>query len=710
MLTYFIADYQVNGFQNTTVEEAVSYLQQRKIIAIDIETAPKYPKGTYYSEVYEGGLDPYLSTTIMLQIGTSEKLFVIDVRCIDILPFKEIIESKEILKVGQNLKFEAKHLHSHKIRLEHIWDTMLVDIIYNNGLNLKSGLDSLQERYLGIRKIDQNLFVAGQVGMNKDIRSEFLTIGNKPFLKKHIEYGVQDIVVPLQIFDIQQQGKKINGELWKPDALIRLENEFCLVLADIELAGMPFNIERHSALVSKNEQVYNRRKKILDDFLLTVSKFKKEGLFGDHIELEWTSSKQVIEVFKHFGNCPKEISKSTKKEEYTVSATALLKLLPVEYKEYYEKDIEQPITDFNSFTLMYLLFKTAEQAITTFGREFQKNIHPITKRIHSDYWQIVNTGRISSRSPNLQNWPSEEDFRMCFNTIEGRSFVLADYSGQELRITAEKSDEKSMVDFFNDGHPIFGDDFHAYVATNMFRIMRKDKTLVVTKNTHPKERNAAKSLNFKIIYGGTAFSLKFDFDVDLETAEEFIETYFQALPGLKKYFNKVEKEALENGYIKIDILGRRWFSQHYEDAVIYKEQAESYYPKNFKYLPEYEKAEIRENLKKNHPEVFTFWKKYFNIVNKSSRSARNYPIQGTGGSMTKMAAVFYRRWLLENGLRWVCPIVNLVHDEIIVETRKNDVMDAAKEMLKECMIKAGKYFCKAVKIETSSVVADYWKH
>lgn len=507
-MKYFIGRDKYEGVESCGIEECYEYLKDKMEIGIDIETTPAQPKGTYKNEnVYKPGLDPYLSKIVMLQIGDSENIYVIDTRVVDIGLLKELFKDKDKIWVGQNLKFEAKMLkHHYGIVFRKIWDIMLVEINLTLGLGwsktnhdgLRYGLGAMAQRYLGVedaQKID--LFNQEDEDLSyvdKSTRLGFLNIGDKPFTLKQVLYGSDDIDFPLRIKKIQERGRR--G--YNPVDLHTLENSFCLVLADIELKGMQFDPAKWLEVYEKKKIVYTHRLNKINSYVIAnYPKFMDPvDLFNSapRCRIEWSSPDQVVEFFKHLGSCPQEKSKQTKKMEYTVGAVALTKLLNSEYKELYLTDTETDIKDISDIILNYLLLKKSEQAITTFGKDWLKYIHPITGRVHSSFSQIKNTGRISSDSPNVQNIPSDKEYRMAFIG----NLINCDYASQESRILAEVCGDKDMLSFFNDGHPIFGDDYHSFVATKMFQVIRRDPSLVITKKTHPKERQDAKNINFKI--------------------------------------------------------------------------------------------------------------------------------------------------------------------------------------------------------------------
>lgn len=631
MEIYFVANYSIDNVQSCSIEYVYEYCKTKSVLGIDIETTKKYKLNTYKNEdIYPPGLDPYLSKVIMLQIGDLSKTFVIDTRYIDISILLPLFKSKTRLFVGHNLKFESKHLkHNYGIVFHKIWDTMVVEMILTNGLQLGYSLAKLSERHLGIKnQVEVDLFTViedDEVFIDKSIRMEFLNIEDKPFSYSQVTYGAGDIEYPLLIKSIQEKGF---GE-YCPSKLFQMENEFCLVLADIELKGLHFDKEQWLKVAAEEAIVLERRLNKINDYVSkTYPKFNASvDLFNNVMTcaIQWTSSQQVVELFKYIGICPKEKSKQTKKLEYTVGSAALSKLLPKEYKDFLMSEKETEINSNEDLILNYLLLNKSYQATTTFGEEFLKYVHPITGRLHTSYRQILNTGRISSNNPNCQNIPSKKQYRMCFTAPINHILINCDYAAQESRDLAEISGDQAMLDFFNLGHPVFKDDYHSFTATKMFQILRNDPNLIVSKKTHPEERQAAKNISFKIAYGGGAYTLKDDFGVEEEVAQEFIDSYFNAFPSLKEDFEQAKKKAVELGYIEIDpITGRRWFFKDFEYMKSLSEKAWSFYPKDYRKYSSDQKEIFKKRMSKEHPELKDIWSEYFSLKSSLERKALNF--------------------------------------------------------------------------------------
>lgn len=267
---------------------------------------------------------------------------------------------------------------------------------------------------------------------------------------------------------------------------------------------------------------------------------------------------------------------------------------------------------------LYFEYKHLSKLVNTYGSNWLQYVNPVTNRVHSSYFQILNTGRISSNNPNLQNVPNEEKrpgFRRCFTVSEGKSIIVCDYSGQESRVLAEFSQDSNMIHFFN-----YGDgDMHTFTASKMF-----NKPANEVKNSPL--RQIGKILNFSIAYGASAHKVSDTFKVDMRTAQSFIDKFYKAYPKLQTYFKMKQAETLENGYVLIDsVTNRRSYCRDWDKYMFCKNLIDRW--KRFGWG-----AEIP-------PKIFST---YYRLRGEYQRNAQNYPIQGASSSMTKLAAVLFR--------------------------------------------------------------------
>jgi DNA polymerase-1 len=647
------------------VEDCYLYLKNEKVISLDIETTRKFYK--YANE----GLDPFTSKIVMFQIGTKERQYVIDVRVIDISKLLPLLTDPDIIIVGQNLKFEYKHiLHNYGIKINNMYDTMLVEQIIYNGWMFprawKIQLNGKYKHYDSFSLEDLNYRYLDII-VDKSTRLEFLDIKDKPYSSRQIQYGAEDILYPLLIRE--KQLKRV--ALTKVEATLDLEFKYISVLGNMELNGMHFNKDIWTKTYQENLPIYSLAKQELNAFVIkhynnTEFVDKQLSLFnsGVNCAIMWTSPQQVISFFRYLGICSKEVSKTTKKLEWTVNAKVVEASMLGEFK-----DVDEVL---KTFMRKYLKFKEAQQSVTTFGIKWFKYVNPITGKAHSNYGQIKKTGRSSSSGPNLQNIPSSKKFRSAFDCAPGWKIVNADYGGQETYCLAEKSREANIIKLLHEGGCM-----HCFVASHITGKPYEDylEALRVKDSKREKlneyqvelleDRGTAKAGGFAIQFGGTGFTISKNLGLSEERGEYVYDSYFEAFPDLKAYFDKVIKETHTQGYILIDpITGRKqWFK----------------IPTNNK-----EKGAI-------------------------DRNALNSPIQGMAGNITKLAGILFTNWIDKNHYNDVVKLTNIVHDEINAEVKEEYAEETALA-LSECMETAGDVWVKIVKLKATSVISDYWGH
>ena len=268
---------------------------------------------------------------------------------------------------------------------------------------------------------------------------------------------------------------------------------------------------------------------------------------------------------------------------------------------------------------------------STYVEGLLKVISPVDGRIHTHFQQTVTaTGRLSSTDPNLQNIPVRTELgrelrRMFVAPDENHVLIDADYSQIELRVLAHISQDEHMIEAFRHGQ-----DIHAATAAKVYHVPLEEVT--------PQMRSSCKAVNFGIVYGISDFSLAQDIGVPRKEAGEFIKTYLDTYPGVKKYMEDIKQTGREQGYVTT-LFGRR------------------------RALPE---------LKS----------KNFNMRSFGERVAMNTPIQGTAADIIKIAMVRVRDRLLRDGLQ--SRLILQVHDELILEAPK-DEQETAMRLLTEEM-------------------------
>jgi len=507
-MIYFIGNKDLiesKYYHSSTLNNCMDWLESLWCVNLDTETE---------------GLFNHSNNIIMLQLNYKDTTYIIDTRCVDIKPLKYYLE--KTLIVGHNLKFDYKFLKKLGIELFTIYDTFLAECCLTNGLQNRSlDLASVANKYSTYK-------------LDKSVRSQFIGLNGQPFTDKQIIYGANDVRCLTDIRKAQlKELDRLGLRKW-------VDNEFeaCLALADIEYNGMGFNQPKWLELArraSLNVLEYTNELDTLVRKERRLSRFIKKQVQGNlfygiedgedaherDVDIKWSSPKQIGAVLKELGL---DLPEGTGERFLTK----------------YQKDY--PIIK------KFIDYKKQAKLVTTYGVEFLKYVNPVTQRIHTSFWQIVDTTRVSSGdkySPNMQNLPANNDYRTCFKPRDGFKMVSCDFSGQELRLTAEMSQEPLWIDAFNRG-----EDLHSKVAAMVFKIPIenvKNKPQFLRGKSY---RDAAKTINFGLIYGMSKYKLADTLDISVDDADKIIKDYFKATPKLNNYLRLCRAYGIENGYIR----------------------------------------------------------------------------------------------------------------------------------------------------------------
>lgn len=279
-----------------------------------------------------------------------------------------------------------------------------------------------------------------------------------------------------------------------------------------------------------------------------------------------------------------------------------------------------------------LLYRELTKLQSTYTNTLIAQINEKTNRVHTNFNQAVTvTGRLSSTDPNLQNIPTNSDWgteiRRAFVPEEGKIFVSFDYSQQELRLLAEFSQDKNLVKAFKEGF-----DIHAYTASKLFNKSMKEIT--------PNERRSAKTVNFGVVYGISAFGLADRLKISTHEAQLFIDAFYTSYPGVQKYFKSILEEGRKNGYVE-SIFGRRKNTELLNAA-------------------------------------------NFQIRSGAEREVINFPLQGSASDIIKQAMIDSDKIIAKKYSDFAIMILQ-VHDEIIYEVNTNNsdnkrLQEFAKDM------------------------------
>ena len=418
--------------------------------------------------------------------------------------FKPVYESDEILKVGQNLKYDLEVLRNYGIELKgKMWDTMIAHYLIQPELH--HNMDYMAEIYLNYQTIHIDELIGPKGKNQKSMRS---------LLPSQVyEYAAEDADITLRLKNkLEPELKKAECE----DLFYNIEMPLMPVLAEMEMNGVCLDT---ASLAETSKQFTNRMNEI---------EARIYELAGERFNI--ASPKQVGEIL--FDKLKiVEKAKKTKTGQYVTSEEVLQQL----------KNKHEIVADI-------LEHRGLKKLIGTYIDALPKLINPKTGHIHTSFNQTITaTGRLSSSDPNLQNIPirgeNGKEIRKAFIPEPGCLFFSADYSQIELRVMAHLSQDTEMIKVFSEGK-----DLHAATAANIYKKPIEE----VTRD----ERTKSKRANFGIIYGITVFGLAERLDIPRDEAKMLIDGYFATFPQVHDYMEKSKEVARQQGYVTT-LFGRR---------------------------------------------------------------------------------------------------------------------------------------------------------
>jgi DNA polymerase I len=431
---------------------------------------------------------------------------------------RPILQDPAVLKIGQNLKYDALVLSRYGVALTPIDDTMLMSYVLDAGRG-SHGMDALSERHLGHVCISFDQVIEHAPGAKKSEKS-FAAVP----IEKATAYAAEDADVTLRLWHVLKP--RLAAERMTT-VYETLERPLLPVIVAMEREGI--KVDR--AILSRLSGTFSQRAAALEAEVYELA--------GERFNL---ASPKQLGVFL-FDTLKLPGGKKTKTGQWETRASVLDDLAA---NEELPDDARRLVDTMLEWRQLTKLKSTYTDALPEF-------IHPDTGRIHTSYaLAATTTGRLSSSDPNLQNIPIRtkegREIRTAFIADAGKTLVSADYSQIELRVLAHIADIPQLKQAFADGL-----DIHAMTASEMFGVPVKDMPGEV--------RRRAKAINFGIIYGISAFGLANQLNISREEAGDYIKTYFQRFPGIRDYMDATKKQAHEHGYVET-IFGRR---MHYPE-------------------------------------------------------------------------------------------------------------------------------------------------
>ena len=561
----------------------VEKMMEQEIVAFDTETEGLNSLETNIVGIsfsWRKGIGYYLP--IKNNKSVYEKSFEI---------LKPFFESTKIIKVGHNIKFDIQVLLKYNVKVSSpIYDTMVAHYLINP--DMRHNLDTLSESYLNYSPISIESLI-GKKGKNQ-ISMRDVSID------KIKNYASEDADITLRLKGIFDKEIEVNN---LSKIFYDIEIPMINVLSEMEAEGIKIDT--------------SYLKKLDKEFEDDLEKLKKEIFKKCGEEFNLNSPKQLGEIlFDKLKLVSKP--KKTKTGQYSTSEEVLSSLAN-------DHRIIENILEWRSL----------DKLQNTYVRSLPNEVSNLTKRVHSSFNQTVTTtGRLSSNNPNLQNIPirtaNGQKIRKAFIPRNNDYIIMAaDYSQIELRVIASISNEENMIDAF-----VNNQDIHTITASKIYN--------VDPENVSREQRGNAKTVNFGIIYGVSAFGLSQQTDLNRSESKQMIDNYFLNYPGLKKYMSDQIDFARNNGYVET-IMGRRRYLQNINS---------------------------QNNMLRSGAE----------------RNAINAPIQGSAADIIKIAMININSEFKKQSFK--SKMLLQVHDELVFDvhnSEKNRIQDIVKTTMESAV-------------------------
>ena len=574
---------QTTPHEYTLVETAA---QLREVVA----AVGRYPEFCFDTETT--GFDIFNDRIVGLSLAVEPfKAWYVPFLEKDTPEYAEIVrplfEDEKIAKIGQNIKFDLMVLRRLGITIRgRMYDTMILHYLLDP--ESRHNMNALAEKYLNYKPIEiETLIGKGSKQLTMDLVN----------VERVKEYAAEDADVTLQL---KQALYPMIEQIGLQHLYFEIEEPMIAVLADIEMAGV--RIDTGALAVYAVE--LNRKLGELEAAIRTEA--------GEP-NLNINSARQLGEVL--FGKMRiAEKPKMTKTKQFCT-----------------DEDYLQSFARKHRIVDLILEYRGVKKLLSTYVEALPQLVNRSTGRIHTSFNQAVTaTGRLSSTNPNLQNIPVRDDMgrriRKAFIPSDDDHLLLsADYSQVELRLMAHLSGDESLIAAFE-----HGEDIHAATAAKLF-----NKTL---DEVTSEERRRAKTANFGIIYGISAFGLSQRLEIPRKEAKEIIDGYFASYPGVKKYMDNVVEKAKEEGFVSTIFGRRRYLNDIASHNAIARGLAE--------------------------------------------RNAVNAPIQGSAADIMKIAMINVHRRFAAEGIR--SRVILQVHDELVVDMLRSE-QERVTAIVTECM-------------------------
>ena len=686
-------------YKTIDVKESLRLLSSLDTVGLDTETT---------------GLDCHVHKLLSLQLGCNDFQVVIDTLTIDILEYKNFLESDRLFII-QNARFDLKWLYRYDIIPKRVYDTMLAEKVRWLGYpiilkadvwnNIKCNrYDFVKDKYILLFSLKKLCKLYLDVDMDKTVRGKIIYQGLND---STIEYSALDVKYLEAIMNCQLKEQNELGLL----KAVGLENSFVRVIAYAEFCGVRIDVDKWKLKMSEDKarldsalaecrnwiiNYYNSPAFTKGSFIDSIIHFDRQGdLFTGFnldpiVTINWKSPLQTIKLFSSLGvNC-------TSQGENTTNAKVLA---PQKYK--------------CGLIKHYLDYKESEKVVSTYGVKFLNQINPETGRVYTNYNPLgTDTCRVSSGGKdkehnveylNLLNLPKDSLTRSCFIANEGNKWISIDYSGQESFIMADIANDKAMIEELMEG----GGDLHSLTARMVFEEIPNDFPIPKIKEQFHELRGKAKGYEFAFNYGGNEYTIMGNFGLSKERAKEIYDNYMKGFYGLQRYQEWRKKDWKIKGYIDLNPkLGYR--ANIYDYNYLKKIDTDTDEPGFWEYY---------NSIKKTDPNSYTVQKVEHlrRRIKDTDKQSINYCIQHTGALMFKIAMIKFFNWIIKEGLFKKVLLTIIPYDECNCEA-PNDVAEKVASKLHEFMVDAGNMLTTHVKLDADISRLDngelptYWIH
>lgn len=658
------------------------------------------------------GRDAHINNLLCIQFGndTTDIRIVVDTTTIDVLLFKDILESKLI--IGHNLKFDLQFLYNYGIIPRKVYDTMIVEqLLY---LGYPSGIISYSLKSVAWKYLHEDI--------DKTVRGEIIWRGLDESV---VKYAAGDVTFLEKIMIAQVDECHKKGCI----KAAQLECNFVPSIAYMEWCGIMLDQDKWKEKMVNDERLLHEAEEKLNDYVVSKAFQGPDGQFytkkndkvipypfvevnlqGDlwegfdetpHCNIKWGSN-DTLKYIKFLGFDTTVQDKKTGESKDSI----LEKVIKT------QKGID------DEFLKLYFDYQEHRKVCTTYGQGHLDAVNPKTGRIHTVFRQLgTASGRLSCGSnnqntdlaklkgvssakctyPNLQQLPADEPTRSSFIAPDGYLMVSADFSAEESRLAADIYQDKEFYKEFTEG----SGDTHSMFAWVVFRKECEEcgcTGVQDVKKKAPQWRKAVKAVEFAYLFGAAAPTISKAADCSVEQAQAYLDALDKGFVGVSSFAKKGSAFVRSHGYILISpVTGHKMYWWDWDK---WKEVQASFTQEFW--------DEYRTWHKGTGDAVAMMVREHFQAAGKYDRMARNTPTQGTGACILKHAMTQLFNWIVLNNYFNKVHICCSVHDEIVCDYP--ETLTEFPNILESIMESSASVFCKSLPIPAEASVGTHWIH